>query len=84
LRRVNREPPPLPLDKNFGAATLRLGDITGLTQRLRYFRVGDTDTEEVACGQPRRAGERAIERIDVGAFAAEIVRLKHENVLSKT
>ena len=70
--------PAFAVDMHLGAAMLRLGDVAGFAERLGDLRVGDAHAEEISRRQPRRPRQPDEQRVDVGAFAAEIARFQQE------
>ena len=79
VRGIDRHPA-VTGDVHFGAAMLRLRDVfrRGAEALVPQFRFGDADAIHVARREPRGASQADIERVQIGAFTAEISRLQHE------
>src|SRR5262245_14258337 len=62
---------------DLGAAVLRLADVAGLAEAPELRGVRAPDAVDVACRQSGRPREADVERVQVGALAAEVARIQH-------
>ena len=76
VRRIDRQPT-IAVEINFGAAMLRAGDIVGPAETLEFARVRHPNAVDIPGRKSRGTSQPDVERIQVGAFTAEITGFEH-------